>query len=92
MVWRFVQLTQSSGSDPVADPGELPLGFEGDVIVEVTIDDQGNIVGKSVIQGINPALDSKSLSALANWRFRPATRNGAPIASKHDVYFHFRSQ
>jgi outer membrane biosynthesis protein TonB len=45
-----------------------------------------------VIQGINPALDSKSLSALANWRFRPATRNGAPIASKHDVYFHFRSQ
>ena len=81
-----------SGSDPVADPGELPSGFEGDVIVEVTIDDQGNIVGKSVIQGINPALDSKSLSALANWRFRPATRNGAPIASKHDVYFHFRSQ
>ena len=81
-----------SGSDPVADPGELPSGFEGDVIVEVTIDDQGNIVGKSVIQGINPALDSKSLSALANWRFRPATRNGAPIASKHDVYFHFRSR
>ena len=92
LVWRFVQLTQSLVEDPVADPGELPLGFEGDVIVEVTIDDQGNIVGKSVIQGINPALDSKSLSALANWRFRPATRNGAPIASKHDVYFHFRSQ
>ena len=79
------------GSDPVADPGELPAGFEGDVIVEVTIDELGNIIAKSVIQGINPALDAKSIAALANWRFRPATKNGVPIASKHDVYFHFRA-
>jgi TonB family protein len=79
------------GSDPIAEPGELPAGFEGDVIVEVTIDEQGNIIAKSVIQGINPALDAKSIAALANWRFRPATKNGAPIASKHDVYFHFRT-
>ena len=79
------------GSDPVADPGELPAGFEGDVIVEVTIDELGNIIAKSVIQGINPALDAKSIAALANWRFRPATKNGVPIASKHDVYFHFRT-
>ena len=79
------------GSDPVADPGELPAGFEGDVIVEVTIDELGNIIAKSVIQGISPALDAKSIAALANWRFRPATKSGVPIASKHDVYFHFRS-
>ena len=79
------------GSDPIADAGELPAGFEGDVIVEVTIDEQGNIIAKSVIQGINPALDAKSIAALANWRFRPATKNGVPIASKHDVYFHFRA-
>lgn len=81
-----------SGSDPIASPGELPPGFEGDVVVEVTIDEQGTIVDKSVIQSINPALDAKSLLALATWRFRPATRNGIPIASKHDVYFHFRSR
>ena len=80
------------GADPIAEPGELPSGFEGDVIVEVTIDEQGNIVSKSVIQGINAVLDSKSLAALANWRFRPATKNGVPIASKHDVYFHFKSR
>jgi TonB family protein len=80
-----------TGADPIADPGELPSGFEGDVIVEVTIDEQGNVIAKSVIQSINPTLDAKSLAALANWRFRPATRNGVPIASKHDVYFHFRA-
>jgi TonB family protein len=79
------------GSDPIAEPGDVPAGFEGDVIIEVMIDVQGNIIGKSVTQGINPALDAKSMAALANWRFRPATRNGVPIASKHDVYFHFRA-
>jgi TonB family protein len=60
------------------------------VVVEVTIDEQGNIVDKAVIRGINPVLDSKSLAALANWQFHPATKNGVPIPSKHDVYFHFR--
>jgi TonB family protein len=81
-----------SGSDPVASFGELPSGFEGDVIVEVTINEQGNIVDRAVIQSVNPVLDAKSLAALATWRFRPATKNGVPIASKHDVYFHFRSR
>ena len=78
------------GSDPVASFGELPSGFEADVVVEVTIDEQGNIIDKAVIRGINPVLDSRSLAALANWQFHPATKNGVPIPSKHDVYFHFR--
>ena len=42
-----------------------------------------------MIQSLAPAVDSKVLAALENWRFRPATRNGAPIASKQDVYYHF---
>jgi hypothetical protein len=28
---------------------------------------------------------------LENWRFRPATINGAPVASRQDVHFHFPS-
>jgi TonB family protein len=80
------------GSDPVASFGELPSGFEGDVVVEVTIDEVGNIIDKAVIRSINPVLDSKSLAALANWQFHPATKNGVPIPSKHDVYFHFRGR
>ena len=51
-------------------------GLQGDVIVEVTIDEKGNIVQKVVIQSLGPAIDGKVLEALENWRFRPATRNG----------------
>jgi TonB family protein len=74
--------------DPVVAASELN-GLQGDVVVEVTIDEQGTIVAKAVIQSLAPTIDAKVLEALENWRFRPATRNGVAIASKQDVYYHF---
>jgi TonB family protein len=74
--------------DPHVAADELG-SLQGDVIVEVTIDEKGNIVQKVVVQSLAPAIDSKVLKALENWRFRPATRNGIAIASKQDVYYHF---
>ncbi|MGH9502995.1 MAG: energy transducer TonB [Terriglobales bacterium] len=74
--------------DPRVAADELG-GLQGDVVVEVTIDEKGNIVQKVVIQSLAPAIDGKVLEALENWRFRPATRNGVAIASKQDVYYHF---
>ncbi len=78
-------------SDPVAYPWELP-DFEGNVVVEIVIDTHGDIVGKKVLQSLGPKLDEKVLIALDNWHFQPATRNGAPIASKQDAVFHFRAR
>lgn len=78
-------------SDPVAYPWELP-DLEGNVVVEITIDERGEIVSKTVLQSLGPRLDGRVLHALENWRFHPATRNGAPIASKQDAIFHFRAR
>lgn len=77
-------------SDPVAYPWELP-DFEGNVVVEIVIDTHGDIVGKKVLQSLGPKIDEKVLLALDNWHFQPATRNGAPIASKQDAVFHFHA-
>jgi hypothetical protein len=46
-------------------------------------------VQKIVIQSLGPAVDQKVLAALENWRFTPASKNGVPIPSKQDVYYHF---
>jgi TonB family protein len=78
-------------SDPVAYPWELP-DFEGNIVVEIVIDTHGDIVAKKVLQSLGPKLDEKVLLALDNWHFQPATRNGAPIASKQDAVFHFRAR
>jgi TonB family protein len=78
-------------SDPAAYPWELP-DSEGNVVVEITIDERGEIVAKTVLQSLGPKLDEKVLVALENWHFHPATRNGAPIPSKQDAIFHFRAR
>jgi TonB family protein len=73
--------------DPVF--GSDTAGIQGDVIVEITIDDQGTIVQKVVLHSLGPAVDNRVLAALERWHFTPASQNGVPIPSKQDVYYHF---
>ena len=68
---------------------EMPGGIQGDVIVEITIDAQGIVVEERLLQGLGHGVDERVIAVLRDWRYRPATRNGIPIPSKHDVHFHF---
>jgi hypothetical protein len=78
-------------SDPVVWPWQLP-DRPGNEVIEITIDERGEIVNKTVLQSLGPDIDSKCLAALENWHFHPATRNGSPIASKQDAIFPFRAR
>ena len=78
-------------SDPTVYPWQLP-DTAGNEVIEITIDERGEIVRKTVLQSLGPDIDSKCLAALENWRFRPATRNGSPIPSKQDAIFPFRAR
>ncbi len=78
-------------ADPVIYPWERPAS-EGKVIIEITIDERGEIVRKQVLQSLGPSIDSKCLAALDNWHFRPATQNGSPIPSKQDAIFPFKAR
>jgi TonB family protein len=77
-----------SGSEPAIGQDDL-RGAEGNVIVELTIDEHGAIISKAVIQSLAPSVDNKVLAALEDWHFIPATEDGVPIPSKEDVYYHF---
>jgi len=78
-------------SDPVVFPWQLPTS-PGNEVIEITIDERGEIVNKTVLQSLGPDIDTKCLAALENWHFHPATRNGSPIASKQDAIFPFRAR
>jgi len=78
-------------SDPVVYPWQLP-NFPGNEVIEITIDERGEIVNKTVLVSLSTDIDSKCLAALENWHFHPATRNGAPIASKQDAIFPFKAR
>jgi TonB family protein len=74
--------------DPVVGP-EMTDGIAGDVVVEVTIDRDGKIIELKLTQSVTPPIDQMVLAAVGKWQFLPATRNGTPIASKQDIYYHF---
>jgi TonB family protein len=78
-------------ADPLVYPWERP-DSEGKVVIEITIDERGEIVRKTVLQSLGPQIDNKCLAALENWHFRPATHNGSPVASKQDAIFPFKAR
>jgi TonB family protein len=77
--------------DPAVSPADLPPGVQGDVIVEVTIDERGNVVETKLIQGIGYGIEDRVLATLRHWHFRPASKDGVTIASQHIVSFHYPS-
>jgi TonB family protein len=77
-------------SEPRVNAEDLLGIAEGNVVIEITIDESGAIVSKAVVRSMGPAIDAKVLAALESWRFHPATRDGVPIPSKQDVVYHFK--
>lgn len=75
--------------DPL--PPALPAGVHGDVVVQITIDAQGNITDTKVLKSLGYGAEEHVLAALQGWRFRPATQDGVPIPSQQYMYFHFPS-
>lgn len=77
--------------DPAVYSWQLPNGLNGDVIVEVTIDDHGNVTETRLLQSLKEDIDTRVIATLKSWRFRPATVDGIAISSRQDVHFHFPS-
>ncbi|MGB9198815.1 MAG: TonB family protein [Terriglobales bacterium] len=77
--------------DPPVDRAELPRDLIGDVVIEVTIDSEGNVVETKIVQAIGHGIDEKIEATLRRWHYQPATLDGTPVASHHDVHFHFPS-
>src|ERR1700690_2015529 len=75
--------------DPPIFPWQLPNGLTGDVIVEVTVDDQGAVIDTRLLQSLKPDIDQKVVATVRNWRFSPATVDGVAISSRQDVHFHY---
>ena len=81
-----------AGTHPRLSKLDMPSGVnEGNVVIEITIDKQGNIVEKKIVQGLGDGLDEMALAALSQWHFTPATLDGVAMASKQLVLFHFPS-
>jgi protein TonB len=78
-------------TDPRVARSQMPSGMQGDVIVELSIDTEGNVIEAKLLQGLGHGIDEMVIATLRDWHFRPATRNGVAIPFKYDAHFHFPS-
>ena len=80
---------ETTNLDPPILKSDIPAGVEGDVIVEITIDEHGNVIGTRLLKGIGYGIDEKILAFIHNLHYRPATKDGVPIPSRNDHHWHF---
>ncbi len=63
--------------------------ISGSVEVEVLIDESGNVLSATVVQG-HPLLQQATLEAARQWKFRPTLLSGVPIKVTGILVFNFR--
>ena len=103
-VIRFAELKQDASTDsaglsaPTAtrkvDPA-YPLqlmreNVEGTVIVYAVIHADGSVGSVRILRGIDDRIDPFASQAISQWRFRPATKNGAPVDVEATFLIPFR--
>ena len=62
----------------------------GVVIIEVTIDSEGNVVDPHVLKGMPMGLDRAALDAVEKWKFKPATLHGKPVSVIYTLTVDFK--
>ncbi|HEX4296208.1 MAG TPA: energy transducer TonB [Rhizomicrobium sp.] len=63
---------------------ERRLGEQGTVTLSLTISAQGIVTGAEVVKSSGyPGLDQSAIGwVMAHWKYKPAVRNGSPVASQ----------
>ncbi len=64
--------------------------YEGVCLISVIIDAQGNPQSPRVVRRLGMGLDEKALEAVMKYRFKPARKDGKPVAVRISVMVNFR--
>ena len=74
---------------PKPDLAKMPRGTRADVILDITIDENGRISDLKLVQGIEQSIDETVIATVRQWTFNPANRDGQPVASEQELRFHY---
>ncbi len=76
--WRAPSLAE--GPEPVYTTAARRAGVEGRVLLRLAVDERGGVACVEVVSGLPHGLSQSAIAAAREWRFRPATQNGARTA------------
>ena len=64
--------------NPIYPPVAAAARVQGTVLLEATIDEEGNVVNLVVLRSV-PLLDGAALDAVRQWKYQPTLLNGSPV-------------
>jgi TonB family protein len=76
--------------DPKYPQNLMAENVEGEVILYAVIRSDGSVDSIEVVRGVDEQLDANAMHAFSEWKFRPAEKNGKPIALEAIVHIPFR--
>jgi protein TonB len=78
-------------SDPRYPPTLINEHVEGEVVLYAVIRSDGSVDSVELVRGLDQQLDANAMEALSQWKFRPASRRGAPVDLEAIVHIPFRA-
>jgi len=79
-------------ADPTYTKATRQKGLEGTAVLLVAVNEKGFPEVLEVTRSLDEDLDIQAVSAVAQWRFRPAMKDGQPVAVLINVEVTFRLQ
>ena len=70
----------------------MQAGIQGDVILKVVVTSAGDVGNVQVARSLDKefGLDDAAVDAAKQWKFKPGTRQGKPVAVEVDIELTFR--
>jgi TonB family protein len=75
---------------PVYPPNCLEEKIEGKVLLQVSIDKQGQVTDVEIINSAHPDIDHAAIEAIKQWKFEPVMKKDKPAAVEFPVIVDFK--
>ncbi len=74
---------------PAYTSAALAAGVEGVMTLECVVRADGTVGEGRVVKSLHPSLNMEALRTLADWRFKPGTKDGKPVAVRIEIEMSF---
>lgn len=81
------RLTEVASPDYTAEAKKKKI--EGTVTLAIVVNKKGDVVDAKVVKGIGYGLDENAIIAVKEWKYKPAEKDGEPVAVKMEVTMDF---
>lgn len=90
VVDKYEPASRTAGPNPGFPMEAAKNGVSGKLTLKVTVDKEGNATDVAVVRGLPHGVSESGVAALKQWKFKPATLDGKPVATYFEVSFVFQ--